>query len=755
MKREVLKRCLIFTFLLFILLVGYYCYKESKDMVKINCVTFNKESGFYSESINIKLHKNVDLPIGSKLYYTLDGNDPTKDSNKYNSSIKLELIDGETKVYPLKVIAYYKGQYSDISEKTYVLDKDIKSNDINIISITSDEKNLYDYETGIMVKGKTYDQNVLIDKNTFKGNYSNRGDDWLRESHIAMFDTNSNLILDQQIRLGISGSSSTQKDVKSLKINYDIDDNKKFKINFYDKYFVSNTSLVNEYNSLRLRSGSQDIKTGNIRSSLTSRLCTQSNFDGCQTTERTLVFLNGEFYGVFDIQQTYSNSTLKKMYSLPSKGTIDKFKSNEKNSFAHYDLKKYFTSDLSDENNRKRLEEKVDMDNYILYISMQLLMNNCDWPRNNFEMWKYTNGYDGNNVYTDGRYRFLLYDLDATYRPDGTMFFDVDDNFKEIMENGNNENSPYNSTFVNLVKSRYYRDKYVMMTQDLLNTTFQEDNVLNVATEEYNKIDNSYKKYYGEKDYSKTIKGIEDLYYGIEIVDDRLLNNFKEYFGLEETHTVNVKANEGIQINFSNQELYQNQEYNNSYYRDIDLRYNYKEYPGYTFEYWLVNSEKVYDKELVIESEKYRDYDEINIEVVAKYNKKDNHLLIVEMYPKGYSDWIKIKNTGKESINIKDYYLSDRENKLKKYQLPSIVLKPTESIIINGNKNYYSIGDYICNFNMSQSEKIVLSKDNKIVDYVIVPRSSEIETYGRYDNSNTFKFFMNENDERKVIKKTH
>lgn len=302
------------------------------------------------------------------------------------------------------------------------------------------------------------------------------------------------------------------------------------------------------------------------------------------------------------------------------------------------------------------------------------------------------------------------------------------------------------------MKSKYYKDKYIMLTQDLLNTSFKEDNILNIVSEEYNKINRSYGKYYVFGEYDNFNNKISGLNEEIKKRDDTLLEDFKEYFNLEKTHKVNVKANKGIQINFTNQELYQNEEYTNEYYTDIDLRYKYKEYPGYKFSYWLVNGEKIYDEELVIESEKYKDIKEINIEAVSEYQEKENHLLISEIYAKGDSDWIKITNTGKKDIDISNYYLSNKEDNLKKCQLPNKTLKQNESIVINGDKNYYAIGEYICNFNLKDGENVYISKDNTILEEIYIPRMSEIETYGRYDNSSSYKFFMNENNERKNIK---
>lgn len=736
MKREVLKIYLIITFFLFLSIFAYYLYKESNDELKKDFVFFNNESGFYDKTITIKLSKNVDLPIGTDLYYTLNGNDPTRESVKYNDPIKLEMVPGETKVYPLKVIAYYKDKYSIILEKTYVLDKDIKKNDIRIVSITSDEKNLYDYETGILVKGKTYDDNVKKQVSGYiKGNYNNRGEEWEKEGNVTIFDKMGNIDYSRISGIAISGSTSASLESKSFKIIANKYDNKnKLEFNFISDSISLNTSFVNTYNSLRLRAGSKDQFSGNIRSSLASRLANQSGFDGCTTTERAIVFLNGNYYGVYDFQQNYSNSFISNKYGLADSEKIIKIKGTEKK-FQNI-LSKYFEN-----NDVKELEKSIDMDNYLFYYAFEILMNNVDWPGNNYEVWKYTGDYDENNKYTDGKYRFLLFDFDETYYARSSS-----DIFVSIMESRLRGEG---SHFKDIINLNSYRDKYVMITQDLLNTAFNKENILKIVEEEANKIKKSYRKYYSSEDYNNFVRSIDKLKSGVKRRDITISNDFKKYFNLLEKHKVTVKTNKGIQINFSNQELFQNNTYSNNYYVDIDLRYNYKEYPGYKFNYWLVNGKKIYNQELVIESELYKDIDEISIEAIAKYTEDDNHLLISEVYANGDSDWIKIFNGSNNTIDLKGYYLSDRENKLLKYELPNIELKSGASIIINGDKNYYSIGDYICNFSIKKGEKVFLSKNNEIIESVAIPKMSDIESYGRYDNSNTYRFFNNVNNARK------
>ena len=735
MKREVLKIYLIITFFLFLLIIGYYLYKESSNDLGDDFVTFSKDSGFYDESISVKLSKNIDLPIGTVLYYTLDGNNPTIESNKYDGAIKLEMVPGETKVYPLKVIAYHDSKYSIIAQNTYVIDKDIKNNDIKIISVVSDEKNLYDYETGILVKGKTYDENAKNGITKFtRGNYHQRGEEWEKEARITMFDSTGNIKYDANSGIIVSGLASATLDTKSLKVIANkYDPNNKFVLNYRDIDSYSNNSLVTKYNSIKLRSGGEDMFSGNVRTSLSSRLAYQSGFDGFSQTERAIVFLNGNFYGIFDLQQNYSSSFISNKFNLDDNSLIYKVKGSETR------LDDIFKNYLNT-NDDEYLEKIFDMDNYLLYYAMEIIMNNIDWPTNNYEVWKYTGEYDGNNKYTDGRYRYILYDLDEIY------YNDKSDVFVSLMENTGNASKSY---FNKIIAKKYYFDKYIMLTQDLLNTSFDNENIIKIIDEEYAKLRRSYKKYYTDDVYKKASSRISTLKKRSERRAVELQTDFKKYFNLEKQHKVTVKSNEGIQVNFSNQELFQNKSYSNDYYVDIDLKYNYKEYPGYKFSYWLVNGKKIMDKELVIESEKYQNIDMIAIEAVAEYVKEDNHLLISEVYANGDSDWIKISNVGKESIELKGYFLTDRENKLYKYELPNIILKANESIIINGDKNYYSVGDYICNFSLKKGEKIFLSKNDEILDTFSIPKMSDIESFGRFDNSNTFKYFYNEHNERK------
>ena len=728
----------IFSFAIIIVLI-YYHFSDSHSLKKIsNAITFSIDSGYYNDTIEIKLKKDINLPIGTKIYYTLNGNDPTKDDNEYNDKIILTK-ENDFSLYPLKAVAYYNDSYSLVYEHDYIIGSNLlEEMDLPIVSITSDSNNLYSYEQGIMIAGITYDENYEKNSSGYiRGNYNNRGEEWIRESNITFFDSNGNVLFEQKCGLGISGGTSASLDTKSLKLSFDIydkyHDTTKFKMDFYDPGFSSEYSLVDEYNNLRLKMGS-DIENGTIRSSIMSRLATESGFDGATTTKRAIVYLNGEFYGIADIQPTYSPSYLAKKYSLDDSEKIDKSKGGEKNLLKKYGVLEYFDLDLNIPENRDILEKYIDMDNFLLYYALEILMDNPDWPINNMEVWKYTGEYDGYNKYTDGRIRFLMYDSDWIFRSPGYYSWSYKEVFDAIM--CDNADDIHVSVFKKLMNSTYYRDKFLNIVLDLFNTSFDKNNLLDIVTQERRKVRFAFKSNYKLSTYKEFTSSIGEILSEVSEKETVLSKLFKKYFGVSKKYTANIKSGSGVEVLWNNMHLYQNESYQNEYYKNTEFVLSYKEYPGYSFKYWLVNGKEVYDDILIIDGS----LNNYSIEAIADYKENNNHLVISEISASGSLDWIKITNTGKESVDISDYYLTDNSNYLKKYRLPNTSLESSESITIYGEKYEFVIDSYKSNLSLSVGKRLILSHNDEIIDKIVIPYMSEIESFSRFDNSGTFLF---------------
>ena len=97
------------------------------------------------------------------------------------------------------------------------------------------------------------------------------------------------------------------------------------------------------------------------------------------------------------------------------------------------------------------------------------------------------------------------------------------------------------------------------------------------------------------------------------------------------------------------------------------------------------------------------------------------------------TDWVELYNAGKTAINLSDYCLTDSSD-LGKYPLPDKTLEPGKYIVIllsetgkNLRKGYEHLP-----FNLSSSgDKLYLTKQDAVIDYVIIPDLSGDQAFGR------------------------
>ncbi|SEH84725.1 Lamin Tail Domain [Ruminococcus flavefaciens] len=154
--------------------------------------SFSAESGFYDNGFAL----TIDVPQGTTVYYTTDGSDPTTESEKYTGAITVKDMTSEPNKYSARtdVTAYTdivapdegvlkaavvramavdsQGRTSSIITKTYFIGSANveRYRNMKVISLVTDPSNLFDYEKGIYVTGKVYDEG-----GTGMGNWGNWG----------------------------------------------------------------------------------------------------------------------------------------------------------------------------------------------------------------------------------------------------------------------------------------------------------------------------------------------------------------------------------------------------------------------------------------------------------------------------------------------------------------------------------------------------------------------------------------------------
>ncbi|MDE5584635.1 MAG: lamin tail domain-containing protein [Ruminococcus sp.] len=258
---------------------------------------FSHESGFYDKDFMLK----IEVPEGMEVYYTMDGSRPTKNSARYNAQLRItdpsekpNLWSARTdissygavapkkavdKVCVIRAVAVDKvGRVGEPVTATYFLGKtnDGYYKNMKVISIVTDPENLFDYDTGIYVKGKYYDMyfSSKIEAWNRKANYTQKGREWEREAFFEVFDSGKH-ILSQNVGIRIKGATSRSTPQKSFNI-YAREEygNKKLDYDFFDGRAVSEADgkIIDSFDSLVIRNAGNDTAYSYLRDNMNQNL---------------------------------------------------------------------------------------------------------------------------------------------------------------------------------------------------------------------------------------------------------------------------------------------------------------------------------------------------------------------------------------------------------------------------------------------------------------------------------------------------
>lgn len=101
-----------------------------------------------------------------------------------------------------------------------------------------------------------------------------------------------------------------------------------------------------------------------------------------------------------------------------------------------------------------------------------------------------------------------------------------------------------------------------------------------------------------------------------------------------------------------------------------------------------------------------------------------------------YYDWIELKNSSSEDINLSNYTLTTNDNLLEMYHLPDVILNPGEYYILmaSGDSNLSNNSYKHTNFKLSEVESLYLVKNKKIVDSLFIANVPLGYSLGRGSN---------------------
>ncbi len=513
-------------------IVDFVLQKEAYTEQALNFVNtpeFSVESGFYNSSFVLTLSAGE----GCTIYYTTDGTVPTTASTAYNGAINITDRSSEPNTYAsitdvshdgyepppvtkgtvVRAIAVDKnGNSSEVISKTYFCGIDINSqyNGFPVLCVTADPDDLFGYENGIYVRGKVYAEsgsNGMMQAWQLPGNYTQRGEEWERKVFIELFENDGKLALSQNIGARITGNATRASIVKSMKF-YSREEygkkNVKYELIPGATTEIDDTTIRDKYKRFTMRNGGNDLGHAQFRDNFIQSLLHDRAFE-TQSSRPAVMFINGEFWGIYTLQEDYSDNYIENNYDIDKDNVVmiecgrEVDEGNEEDMQLYTDLINFAkNNDLSVDSNYEQIQTMMDIESFIDYYCAEIFIANQDWMNNNnnYRTWRSRTVSD--KPYEDGKWRWMLYDTEyslSLYSMTGGTY--SEDSLKIAMtgnsfsfggfggfggmwgdNQGNSQVADHVVVFNKLLKNEDFKQRFVTTFSDLMNKNLSKENML-------------------------------------------------------------------------------------------------------------------------------------------------------------------------------------------------------------------------------------------------------------------------------------
>lgn len=476
--------------------------------IELGMPSFSVESGFYEENFWLELTANE----GEIIFYTLDGSEPTLESQEYKEPIMIHDASANENLYAgrtdlrtdMKYIPDFKVDkgtvvrtmafspvdrtVSRVATAIYFVGLDAEAyENYAILSLVTDPDNLFDEKKGIYGNGEALEnyiesagmQNgVVPDEYTdsdgnihYKSMSTNAfktGKEWEREADIIFFDEKHVKKMDQTIGIRIAGQSTRNAAQKSFNLYArDIyDGNEMIAYDFFEG---------EGYSTVKLRNGGSDYAKSKMYDPFLQSLVKDRNIS-VQDSRLCVVFLNGEYWGIYNIRERYKEDYFQNHYGISGNNVwmIDAGRPSigEWEAWNDYDTMLKFISenDMSQTENYERASEMIDIQSLIDFYCIQLFIDNNDVGFDkNIAIWRSRKNGDG--AYEDGRWRFMLFDLDGALGDSENNTFEESEWWKE------NFNLMDEEMIKSLMKNVEFRKRFVDSFEEIADNNFNYEDV--------------------------------------------------------------------------------------------------------------------------------------------------------------------------------------------------------------------------------------------------------------------------------------
>ncbi|MCR5685223.1 MAG: CotH kinase family protein [Lachnospiraceae bacterium] len=450
---------------------------------------FDRDSTFYTTDVEL----TIEAPAGAVIYYTLDGREPGQDSSVYSEPLTFEAHGGS---FPDAVtlrakVLYADGTWSDEAARTFLAGTKLTGRFSTLVfSVCGDPDELTEGPDGIF----------------FGENYKQRGRTSERKVFIEVWDEHGENLISQFGGVRIYGGYSRQSTIKSMKLfsrkSYD-PEHKNFKLEAFETPKLDGSNeYIRKYDKLVLRNCGNDNQFAFIRDELSQLLAKKAGFECYEAVLPAVTYLNGSYYNFYWLHENYCDKYFREKFGdaegefvvLEGKDQIKDDDDEYQNEVDTYNkaYARFSTGDLTDDKLYAELCEFMDVESYLDVFAWNISLNNWDWPNNNFKCYRYVEADErtlnkDDAVLTpsseqfDGRWRYLLHDMDYAYGLYNQDKTQANYNILRVVMNKNNER--YSPLFTALMQRRDCRDYFRGRVYEFCKNSFSENAIISAYKE--------------------------------------------------------------------------------------------------------------------------------------------------------------------------------------------------------------------------------------------------------------------------------
>lgn len=184
--------------------------------------------------------------------------------------------------------------------------------------------------------------------------------------------------------------------------------------------------------------------------------------------EPSVVFINGQYWGILNIRERIDEDHLSINYGADRDDLLIMEEENfsiQGDSVHFHELKEFiYTHDMNDPVHFAHVDSLLDLDSFMDYFALEMFAGNADWPTNNLKYWKPS--------ITEGKWRYVLYDMDATMNVVGWIPMDFDMFYWVLVHRAG---SVHAEIYRSLMGRNEFKRGFLNRLADLMNTSLSSE----------------------------------------------------------------------------------------------------------------------------------------------------------------------------------------------------------------------------------------------------------------------------------------